>query len=140
MTNHTGLTLTEAEQHLKQMISPLKKMEIRPLAAATGAILVQNLVSPINVPPTDTAAVDGYAFFYAAMLASPDRRLQVKGQASAGHPLTHAFIPGTAIYITTGTPMPQAEQTAHSPDTIAMQEHCEVETDAGGTWVTLPHA
>lgn len=140
MTNHTGLTLTEAEQHLKQMISPLKKTEIRPLAAATGAILGQNLVSPINVPPSDTAAVDGYAFCYAAMLASPDRRLQVKGQASAGHPLTHAFIPGTAIYITTGTPMPQAEQTDHSPDTIAMQEHCEVVTDAGGTWVTLPEA
>ncbi len=138
MTNPSGLTLMEAEQHLNQMITPLKDTEIRSVAAATGAILGQNLISPINVPPSDTAAVDGYAFRHDAMLASPDRRLRVEGQAYAGHPLAHAFIPGTAIYITTGTPMPQAEQADHSPDTIAMQEHCEVITDAEGSWVILP--
>ncbi len=138
MTVETGLTLMEAEQRLHHMITSSGGTEIRSLAMATGAILGQDLISPINVPASDTAAVDGYAFRHDAMLAHPGRRIQVEGRAHAGHPLAHPFIPGSAIYITTGTPMPLAEKAEHSPDTIAMQEHCEVTTDAEGTWVTLP--
>jgi molybdopterin molybdotransferase len=138
MTSDTGLSLTEAEGRLHHMITPLKETEIRPLASATGAILGQDLISPINVPASDTAAVDGYAFCHAAMLAAPRRKLRLDGQAHAGHPLAHPFPPGGAIYITTGTPMPQAESPEHTPDTIAMQENCKVVTDADGTWVILP--
>lgn len=147
MTDHqetlaTELALDAAQARLINLITPINQAEDRPLHLCHGAILSQDMVSPINMPPSDTAAVDGYAFRHADLMAKLDHisehALPISGKAHAGHPLTHAFIPETAIYITTGTPMPVAANPDHNPDTIAMQEHCEITERHGKTWVTLP--
>ncbi len=153
MTDHPEalapeLGLDAAQSRLDNLITPIQQMEDWPLHLCHGAILGQDMVSPINVPPSDTAAVDGYAFRHADLIANlehapdhaPDHALPISGKAHAGHPLAHAFIAKTAIYITTGTPMPVAADPAHSPDTIAMQEHCKLTEKNGKTWVILPNA
>ncbi|MGB1963049.1 MAG: molybdopterin molybdotransferase MoeA [Candidatus Puniceispirillales bacterium] len=134
----TELTLHEARTRLKRLLTPVDICEDRSLANAHGAILGQDVISAINVPPAHTAAVDGYACRHADLMASPDRCLPISGKAHAGHPLAHPFTPDTTIYITTGTPMPVAVNPDHNPDTIAMQEHCQISERDGTTWVTFP--
>lgn len=134
----TELTLHEARTRLKRLLTPVDIYENRSLANAHGAILGQDVISAINVPPAHTAAVDGYACRHADLMASPDRCLPISGKAHAGHPLAHPFAPDTTIYISTGTPMPVAVNPDHNPDTIAMQEHCQISERDGTTWVTFP--
>ncbi|MGB1036066.1 MAG: molybdopterin molybdotransferase MoeA [Candidatus Puniceispirillales bacterium] len=134
----TELTLHEARTRLNRLLTPVDICENRSLADAHGAILGQDVISAINVPPAHTAAVDGYACRHADLMASKDRCLPISGKAHAGHPLAHPFTPDTTIYITTGTPMPVAVNPDHNPDTIAMQEHCQISERDGATWVTFP--
>lgn len=143
MTNHSvsslnELALPEAKIRLANLIKPINIMENRPLHLCHGTILGEDLISSINVPPADTAAVDGYAFRHADLITSKNNMLRLSGKAHAGHPLAHDFMPNTTIYITTGTPMPVAANPLVNPDTIAMQEHCEIIEKDGETWVKLP--
>ncbi|MGB2096698.1 MAG: molybdopterin molybdenumtransferase MoeA, partial [Candidatus Puniceispirillales bacterium] len=81
----TELTLHEARTRLKRLLTPVDICEDRSLANAHGAILGQDVISAINVPPAHTAAVDGYACRHADLMASPDRCLPISGKAHAGH-------------------------------------------------------
>ena len=126
------LSFTEAQQRISAAVRALTESESRPpadcpLADSLGAVLATDLIAPKDVPSSDCAAVDGYGFCHATL--PPDHCLQISGQAQAGHPLPHPFKAGSAIAITTGAPIPQAENPQHSPDTIAMHEDCEVIKD-----------
>jgi molybdopterin molybdotransferase len=96
-----------------------KSAETVPLDEATSRILSSDIISPIDVPQKDVAAVDGYAFYYKD-LAKP---LPVTGSIKAGHPYDGEASRGQAYRIFTGAPMP------YGPDTIAMQEHCSFDVN-----------
>ena len=89
---------------------------------AFGRILAQDVIAPLNVPQNDVAAVDGYAFYHQDLAQVP---LKVIGAIKAGHPFTGDVKPGMAYRIFTGAPMPKALD-GTGPDTIAMQEHCQI--------------
>ena len=107
---------------------PLTGIEPVPLAAASGRYLARDIMAPIDVPPHDNAAVDGYAVFHDDLTEHGPTRLPVTGRAAAGHPLEGPAERGRAIRIFTGAAMPQG------PDTIFMQEDVRLE---GGA-VVLP--
>ena len=86
---------------------------------AIGRVLSEDVISPIDVPGRDTAAVDGYAFFYQDI----KKTLPVTGQIKAGHPYDGEATPGKAYRIFTGAIMPDG------PNTVAMQEYCTVDDD-----------
>src|SRR5262249_37009271 len=94
--------------------------------------LAELVVSPRAIPAHDNAAVDGYAFAYASYDKGKGARLVIAGQASAGHPLSNAPLPGHAVRIFTGAVMPQGF------DTVAMQEDVLVEDEGGGRWAVIP--
>ena len=126
------LSFAEAQQRISDAVRALAESESRPLADcpladSLGAVLATDLIAPKDVPSSDCAAVDGYGFCHATL--PPDHCLQISGQVQAGHPLPHPFKAGSAIAITTGATIPQAENPQHSPDTIAMHEDCEVIKD-----------
>ena len=129
----TDITLSEAQAMLADLIKPRTTSETRALAKCPGSILADDITAPLDVPNTDTAAVDGFAFNHQAAQAA-EFRLKISGEARAGHPLPTPFVAGTAVAITTGAAMPHAVHKKDSPDTIAMTEDCQF--DAG--WVTLP--
>lgn len=94
-----------------------------PLAAACGAVLAEDVMAGVNVPPEDNSAVDGYAVHFDDL--APDRPtvLPVLARTAAG--AAPAVVPrGAAGRIFTGAPMPDG------PDTVMMQEDC-VETADG---------
>ena len=104
------------------LVSPLMKaisdnrqqIEQIDIDQASGLILAEDITSTIDVPGHDTAAVDGYAFYFDDLKNS----LPVTESIKAGHPFIEDAVPGKAYRIFTGAMMPEG------PDTVAMQEYC----------------
>ena len=122
----------EALAILKSRVRAVVGVEEVPLNKAAGRYLASPIVSPRPIPAHDNAAVDGYAFAYAAYKQRGDPVFEVVGVASAGHPLTTPAPLQGAIRIFTGAVVPSEF------DTVAMQEDAVTETRHGKTWVRIP--
>ena len=89
-----------------------------------GACSPRDVVAPIDLPPFDNAAVDGYAVRHADLAANGETRLAVVERVTAGRAAARTLAPGEAIRIFTGAPMPAGA------DTVFMQEDVRVDGDA----------
>jgi molybdopterin molybdotransferase len=76
--------------------------ELRPLREASNRILAVDVPSPLDIPPFDRVAMDGYALA-AGETASI---LPVAGEVRAGQVSELTVRPGTAVKIMTGAPAP----------------------------------
>src|SRR5580658_4829408 len=118
------LPVADAERLIVERVAPVSECETVPLRAAAGRVLAEDVIAPVNVPPFDNSAVDGYAVRAANLGAEGETRLTIVDRVAAGHDATHALHAGEAIRIFTGAPMPD------SADTVFMQEDCRVENGA----------
>ena len=123
------LSVEEAYERIMAYFSPLEAEE-RPLLEALGQMLVQDIFSPLDIPPMANSAMDGYAVRVAdvagAKPGSP-KLLQVIGQISAGQVPTQPVVQGTAIRIMTGAPIPQGADAV-----VPFEETDECERKARG--------
>ncbi len=101
--------------------------EAQPLDCCVGRVLAQSVVAPIDVPPHDNSAVDGYAIYFDDLKPDRETRLLVTARAAAGHPLRRTVKRGEAIRIFTGAVMPAGAGGAPGPDTVMMQEDCRLD-------------
>ena len=122
------MTVAEALALLDGRLAPAAGVETAPLSECLFRILAEDVVSPLNVPPHDNAAMDGWAYRGTDLPENGPPRLPVAGRVAAGHPLGGPLPHGAAVRIFTGAPIP------HGADTVAMQEHCS----PGDGWVELP--
>lgn len=122
------LPIEEMERILRERVMPVAETETVPLGQAFGRVLAHDIASPIDLPPFDNSAVDGYAVRSCDLAPNADTSLAVAGRAAAGHAVAQALAPGTAVRIFTGAPMPEGA------DTVFMQE--DVRRD--GESVTVP--
>ena len=99
-----------------------------PLGAAVGRVLAEDVVAPIDLPPFDNSAVDGYAVRHADLDSKSETRLAVVDRVTAGRAAARALWPGEAARIFTGAPMPDGA------DTVFMQE----DVRADGQNVVVP--
>jgi molybdopterin molybdotransferase len=113
----------EAIAILKSRVRPVVGIKQVKLTDAEGRFLAARVTSPRAIPAHDNAAVDGYAFDYAAYDRERGASLKVIGQAAAGHPFSGIPPAGAAVRIFTGAVMPQGL------DTVAMQEDVRLEND-----------
>lgn len=120
------MRVADAVALIRQRLPVLAGIETVPLAQADGRILAEDLTAPLDLPPFDNAAVDGYAF-RAADLASGSDSLPLGGRVPAGHAPIGTGV-GHAVRIFTGAPMPPGT------DTVAMQEDVRI----AGEVVHLP--
>jgi len=93
--------------------------ETADLMAADGRIRAEDLVAPIDLPPADNAAVDGYRGAARGSAAAEPTLLPVEGRDVAGEPASIPLVPGTARRNFTGARL------AAGADTIFMQEDVE---------------
>lgn len=97
--------------------------ETRPLAAALGRALAQDVVAPIDVPPFDRSNVDGFAVRSADLAHAGEAaqvQLTLNGETiSCGTAPALPVLPGTATAIATGGPVPRGA------DAIVMVEHTQ---------------
>jgi molybdopterin molybdotransferase len=108
---------------IAERVTPVDGRETVTLREAMGRVLAQDIIAPVNVPPFDNSAVDGFAVRGDDLDASAEKRLTVVDRIAAGHAATQAVKAGEAIRIFTGAPMPVAA------DTVFMQEDCRVDGD-----------
>lgn len=112
------------EQALQQMlnsITPISESLLIPIAMALDAVLADNIGSPLNVPPADNSAMDGYAF--ARQSLNEGDSLLLVGKSFAGAPYQGECLAGQCVRIMTGAILPRG------CDTVDMQENCVVAGD-----------
>jgi len=116
--NQPGLLpLPAAQSKMLQSVGAVTGTQCVRLDAALDRILAVEITSPLNVPPHDNSAMDGYA------LASDQARdsgvLRIVGEALAGHPYAGACGAGECVRIMTGAPIPDGL------DAVVMQENTQ---------------
>ena len=117
------LPVAEAERLIAERVTPVDGRDSVPLREAPGRVLAENIVAPVNVPPFDNSAVDGFAVRGDDLDQNAERRLAIVDRATAGHAAQRAVKTGQAVRIFTGAPMPAGA------DTVFMQEDCRIEGD-----------
>jgi molybdopterin molybdotransferase len=110
-------SLDDALAELLGHAVPLADVESVSTFDADGRVLAQDVVSPLQIPPQDNSAMDGYAV-RVADATQPGAVLRV-GQRIAAGTSGVALLPGTAARIFTGAPIPPGA------DAVVMQEDCE---------------
>lgn len=118
------MALDEALQSLLARAVLLDGTETVGTFAADGRVLAQDVVSPLQVPPHDNSAMDGYAV-RCADVREPGVVLQVTQRIAAGAS-GHALEPLAAARIFTGAPVPPGA------DAIVMQEDTETVNECEG--------
>jgi molybdopterin molybdotransferase len=113
------ISLDEALAILKQSLisSGAPRTEILTAASALGRVLAADVVSPLDVPPHDNSAMDGYAL-RVADVKEVGTVLPVSQRIAAGS-MGQPLQPGTAARIFTGAPVPPGA------DAVLMQEQTE---------------
>ncbi len=79
------------------------------LSEALGRVLAESVASPIDLPPWDNSAMDGYAIRSGDVAAAGEdapARLRVTGEVRAGQAPDRPVGRGEAIRIATGAPVP----------------------------------
>ncbi len=118
------LPVDELETIIAERIMPVAEIESVPLAEARGRVIARDVTAPIALPGFDNSAVDGYAVRHADLNADKETRLLVVDRVTAGRSAAQALVPGQAIRIFTGAPMPKGA------DTVFMQEDVQLDGDA----------
>jgi len=59
------LPVDEVERIIRERVMPVAEIETVAISAASGRVIASDVVAPINLPPFDNSAVDGYAVRHA---------------------------------------------------------------------------
>jgi len=113
------LSVREAVERILAAVAPLG-VECVPLLEAFGRTLAEPAVSPVDHPPWDNSAMDGYAVRAADVRgARPDAPvvLEVIEAVPAGGFPTRAVGAGQAVRLMTGAPLPEGA------DSVVRLEH-----------------
>ncbi len=116
-----SLSLLSVEQAQKRILASLpdKVLEIEKISLwqANDRILAENLISSIDVPTFNSAAMDGIVFQATSLDLTKDQTLKIVGHAYAGHAFTGIVATGECIQIMTGAVIP------NGCDTVIQQEN-----------------
>ncbi|WP_137938708.1 gephyrin-like molybdotransferase Glp [Chitinivorax sp. B] len=113
--NPTFLTVDEALDTLLASARPIQVVESIPLQLAIQRVLARDQISPLDVPPHDNSAMDGFAVRMSDLTAQTLPQLQVTQRIPAGSQ-GQMLQQGTAARIFTGAPIPDG------CDAVVMQE------------------
>ena len=107
------ITVSEAKKRIIENCNPLK-IELLPLLDANSLVLAEPVFSPIDTPPFNQSAMDGYAFSFAEWDGKSP--FQVSREIQAGSYSIDSLKPLEAVRIFTGASLPPGS------DTVVMQE------------------
>jgi len=115
------ITVDKALEKIKESINLSIEVEYVPLSECVGRVLAEDVISPVDVPPFDRSAVEGYAVLssdtFSATPMNPIE-LTVIGRSEAGQEPSQVpkVSSGTAVEIFTGAPLP------YGADAVVMVE------------------
>lgn len=116
---HTAglISLEQALDKILTQTQTVTHSERIPLTESAQRITAADITSPMNVPPFDNSAMDGYGFRFAEWDGKTP--MPVAGKSFAGQPMQGELPHGSCVRIMTGAPIPQGV------DTVVMQEETE---------------
>ena len=112
------LTLADAQARIAATHDVRAGVETVALGAAVGRVLAADVMAPVDLPPSDNAAVDGFAVHFDDLLTDRPTVLPIEGRRPAGACPGGTLSRGRALRIFTGAVMPEGA------DTVMMQEDC----------------
>ena len=127
------IPVEEAKALARAAAAPLDRVERIGIANAAGRVVARPVVSSIDVPPFDRAAMDGYAVVAADTFgAGRDnaKHLRLVHTSYSGDAPARAITAGECVEISTGAPLPDGA------DAVVMVE--ETEKAADGVRVFTP--
>lgn len=121
--------LTPYRKALEMMLNDIKELEETeelPLDEALGRVLAEDVVSPIDLPPFDRSAVDGYAVraedtFQAREYAPVE--LEVIDEITAGMESEKEVTNGKAVKLMTGNKMPKGANAVIEQEKVKREEN-----------------
>ncbi len=103
--------MINVEEALAKILNSIEILdsEEKPLLDCLGQVLAEDVYSPLDVPPHDNSAMDGYAVLAGSIKGASRKNpkvLRVLGELAAGDVSDLKVEPGTAIRIMTGAFVP----------------------------------
>jgi molybdenum cofactor synthesis domain-containing protein len=127
----TLIDVETASRLMLEAVEPIRETEKLPVEKAVGRVAAMAVVSPLDVPPFDRAAMDGYAVVASATADAPVR-LRCVEELYAGTVGTHRVEAGTCAEIATGAPLPDGA------DAVVMVENTrQIEKTAEGMMIEI---
>jgi molybdopterin molybdotransferase len=117
------MSVDEAVCLIAARVKPVQEVEAVALEAADGRILARDIAAPLPLPPFTNSAVDGYAVASGDLPPGVEQAFSVTGRIQAGASAHAPLMPGHAMRIFTGAPMPEGA------DTVFMQEDVRLDDD-----------
>jgi molybdopterin molybdotransferase len=112
------ISVRDGQAHILARIPAAVAPELVPVTRALGRVLAEDFQAPIDVPPADNSAVDGYAVGSADVPPSGTRELRVVADLAAGSVFAEALVAGEAVRIMTGAPMPAGADTVYPQEIV----------------------
>jgi molybdopterin molybdotransferase len=103
------ISVEEALERILSYVS-LLPAEQKPILDALGQVAAEDIVSPMDIPPLDNTAMDGYAVRAADTAGASESApvtLRVIGELAAGYLFDGEVTSGAAVRIMTGAPVPR---------------------------------
>ncbi|WP_284620033.1 molybdopterin molybdotransferase MoeA [Aquabacterium humicola] len=111
-----AMPVAQAQEFIARLVPRVQAVERLPIRSALGRVLAHDVVSPIDVPSHDNAAMDGYAMRGMDLADDGPTLLPVAGTSFAGQPVVSVVPPAFCARIMTGAVMPDGL------DTVVPQE------------------
>jgi len=118
-----ALPVDQARAAIRSFIAPIVANERVAVRASLGRVLGEDIVSPVDVPGHDNAAMDGWAVRGSDLQPDGETDLREIGAAYAGRKFEGEVRPGECVRVMTGAVMPGGT------DTVVIQEVCRAASD-----------
>lgn len=116
-----ALPVADALRIIRGCVVPVAMIERVALRAALGRVLAEDIVSPVDVPASDNAAMDGWAVRHGDLAREGATVLRQVGVAFAGHPFNGTVGAGECVRVMTGAVLPSGT------DCVVVQEVVRVD-------------
>lgn len=117
-----ALPAQDVLKFLSELVTGVSETESVDIFDALGRVVAKDVISPIDVPPHDNSAMDGFAFNGKHLSLEGPLTLKVIGTALAGKAWQGQVGPNECLKIMTGAIMPEGL------DTVIPQELCQAMT------------
>ena len=103
--------MRSVEDHIKHVLSGITPLEplVLPLQETLGCVLAEDVFAPWPLPSFDNSSMDGYAVISSDVASATEGSpvsLDVIDDVAAGSRANVRVVPGSAVRIMTGAPMP----------------------------------
>ncbi|HYE70313.1 MAG TPA: gephyrin-like molybdotransferase Glp [Aquabacterium sp.] len=126
-----AMPVPQAQDFIARLVPRVQAVEHVALRSALGRVLAHDVVSPIDVPSHDNAAMDGYALRGLDLATDGMTELPIAGTGLAGQSVVSVVPPGFCVRIMTGAVMPDGLDTVVPQEFVTLLDDGRISVAAG---------